>query len=159
MVDGEEVSRDINSVKTGGMNWFTGIFTNPTVTVNSQPNILGNAHNTTFKLSQPDDCEAFLKTLNYHTKLQEAMKNGGQESAVAKAIDNLAASFPNLDKAERDRKAELISWVGNKFTSSPDVTRAVASANQIAGRKPQEGLALRRVESRYEREMGEKLTQ
>ncbi len=156
MVDGEEVSRDINSVKTSGIWKYNPL--PPTITINSQPDILGNPHETKFHLSEPDDCEAFLKTLNRHEKLQEVMKALGQESAVVKAIDNLAASFPDLDKKERDKKADLITYVGNKFEGNKRIADAVASANQTAGRKPQGELAIGRVEKRYEQEMGEKLT-
>jgi hypothetical protein len=155
MVDGEAVSRDINSVKTSGIWQYNPL--PPTITVNSQPDILGNPHETKFQLSKPDDCEAFLKTLNGHTKLQEAMKAGGQESAVARAIDNLAASFSRLDEGERNKKAQLIGYVGNKFPGSDAIAKAVASANEAAGRKPNEALALKSVERRYEAAVGEKL--
>jgi len=154
-MDGTKISPEINFVKTSGIDWYKPWAA--TITVNSQPDMLGEAHDTTFHLDKPDDCEAFLKTLSGHTKLQEMIKALSKEPAVAKAIDGLAASFPNLDKEDRNKKAGLITRVGNKFSSNQDIAKAVASANETAGRKPQGELALSRVEKRYEEVTGEKL--
>lgn len=163
MVEGEQVGRDIVSVTTSGIRLYSINPRAPVVTITSQSDMTSQPHETKFNIKEPNDCEELLGAIRRNPKLQQSIEATGHQRAISIAIDHLAETFGKLSDKDRKRLGDLIGEVGRMFpASNPANSPVIASATAACQKAGMTNIAsligTDRIDSRYERETGQRIT-
>ncbi len=144
MVEGDAVGKHVLYVKTDG----------DRIVVGSEPTQPTPHHETTYNFKDPHDCRLFLREIDKNPDLLTRLADKDGAKVVAKAVENLGASFKDSVPPLIKKDMALMDNVGDKFSERKNVTSAIADARKIANRMlPEADQTTSRMASRIDRQV------